>query len=288
MEFYARRFADPDERIDIEALTSSMLNLGGLTVSYDVQQPGWRWSTHVRPHVGTDWCRVRHVGVVLTGVMHYLLEDGREFEAGPMTLHEVPAGHDAWVVGDEPVTTLAWTGVRGWLAPLESLADRVLATVVFTDIVDSTGAAIRMGDRAWAELIATFEGRTREVIERFRGREVKMTGDGVLAVFDGAARAMRAAVALRATAASLGLQLRVAVHTGEIEAAGKDVRGIAVHEASRILGLAEADEILASAMTVQLAGEVDLVIDDRGEHELRGIAGSRRVYAIGGPEGNRR
>ncbi len=288
MEFYARRFAEPDERIDVEALTSSMLNLGGMTASYDVHQPGWRWSTHVRPHVGTEWCRVRHVGVVLTGVMHYLLEDGREFEAGPMTLHEVPPGHDAWVVGDEPVTTLAWTGVRGWLAPLESLVDRVLATVVFTDIVDSTGAAIRMGDRAWAELLATFEDRTREVIERFRGREVKMTGDGVLAVFDGAARAIRAAVALRASGTSLGLQLRGAVHTGEIEVAGKDVRGVAVHEASRILGLAKPDEILASATTVQLAGELDLAIEDRGEHGLRGIEGTRRLYAIGGPVGDRR
>jgi len=285
MEFYARRFAEPDERIDVEALVSSMLNLGGLTVSYDVHQPGWRWATHVRPHVGTEWCRSRHVGVVLTGTMHYLLEDGREFEAGPMTLHEIPPGHDAWVVGDEPVTTLAWTGVRGWLAPLETMSDRVLATVVFTDIVDSTGMAIRLGDSAWAELLATFEARTREVIDRFKGREVKMTGDGVLAVFDGAARALRAAIALRASARGLGLEVRGAVHTGEIESAGADIRGVAVHEASRMLGLAAPGEVLASAMTVQLAGDFGFGVEDRGEHELRGIAGARRLFAVGGSGG---
>jgi class 3 adenylate cyclase len=287
MEFHARRFADPDERIDVELLTSSMVNLGGIAVSYDIHQPGWRWSTHVRPLVGTEWCRARHVGVVLTGTMHYLLEDGREFDVGPLTLHEAPPGHDAWVVGDEQVTTVAWTGVRGWLAPLESKVDRVLATVVFTDIVDSTGTAIRLGDRAWADLVATFEGRTRETIERFRGREVKMTGDGVLAVFDGAARAIRAAVALRSSAAGLGIQVRGAVHTGEVEVAGNDVHGVAVHEAARILSTAAADEVLASAVTVQLAGEMDLVVEDRGEHELRGIDGPRRLYAVGGPIGDR-
>lgn len=108
MEFYIRRFADPDERIDQDALTSSMLNLGGMTISYEIRRPGRRWSTHVRPHVKTEWCRMRHVGVVLTETMHYLLDDGREFEVGPMTLHEVPPGHDAWVVGDELVATLAW------------------------------------------------------------------------------------------------------------------------------------------------------------------------------------
>jgi class 3 adenylate cyclase len=287
MEFYARQFAKPDERIDLDALTSSMLSLGGMTISYDVHRPGWRWSTHVRPLVRTEWCRMRHVGVQLTGTMHYLLDDGREFDVGPMTLFETPPGHDAWVVGDDPVTTIGWAGVRGWLAPLESMGERVLATVVFTDIVDSTGAAIRLGDRAWADLVAAFEGRTREVIERFRGRVVKMTGDGVLAVFDGTARAIRAAVALRSSAADLGVQLRSAIHAGEIEIAGQDVRGIAVHEASRILGLAGADEILASAMTVQLAGDFGFATHDRGEHALRGIEGARQLYAIGNPVGDR-
>lgn len=282
MDFYSRRFAEPDERIEIDALASSMLNLGGLTVSYDVHRPGWRWSSHVRPHVGTEWCAMRHVGVILTGTMHFLLEDGREFEVGPMSLHEVPPGHDAWVVGDDEVTTIAWTGVRGWLAPLESMVDRVLATVVFTDVVDSTAAATRLGDRHWAELAATLESRTREVIERFKGREIKTTGDGVLAVFDGAARALRAGVALQAVATGLGLQLRVAVHTGEIETAGQDVRGVAVHEASRILGVAAPGEVLASAMTVQLAGEFGYAAEDRGDHDLRGITGPRRLFAVQG------
>jgi hypothetical protein len=157
---YVRSFSDPDDLIEIDTVRSEMITVGGLTVSHDIQQPGWRWSTHIRPVVGTEWCQVRHIGVVLRGRIGYLLEDGTEFEAGPLDLMDIPAGHDAWVIGDEELETIAWAGARGWLAPLESLSERILATVLFTDIVDSTGAAQRLGDRAWAESLANFEGRS--------------------------------------------------------------------------------------------------------------------------------
>jgi class 3 adenylate cyclase len=277
---YVRSFANADDVIELETVRSEMITKGGMTVSHDIQQPGWRWSTHIRPLVGTEWCQVRHIGVVLHGRIRYLLEDGTEFEAGPLDLMDVPPGHDAWVVGDEPLETIAWTGARGWLAPLESLTERVLATVLFTDIVDSTGAALRLGDRAWADTLAAHEGRTRETLERFRGREVKMTGDGVLATFDGAARAVRCAVALRAGSHDLGLQIRVAVHTGEIEQAGSDIRGVAIHEASRILGVAGPDQILVSAVTAGLAADAGIRFEDLGEHELRGLIGPRRIYGV--------
>jgi class 3 adenylate cyclase len=208
------------------------------------------------------------------------LDDGTEFEAGPLDLMDIPPGHDAWVVGDEPLETIAWTGARGWIAPLETLAERVLATVLFTDIVDSTGVALRLGDRTWADTLATHEMRTRDAVERFRGKTIKMTGDGVLATFDGPARAVRCAVALRDAAGDLGLSIRAALHTGEIEQAGPDIRGVAVHEASRIMGLAGPDEILVSAVTAGLAGDAGLSFEDRGEHELRGLAGARRSYAV--------
>ncbi|MDH4141682.1 MAG: adenylate/guanylate cyclase domain-containing protein, partial [Chloroflexota bacterium] len=195
-------------------------------------------------------------------------------------LMDIPPGHDAWVIGEEPLETIAWTGARGWLAPLESLSERILATVLFTDIVDSTGTALRLGDRAWADSMATYESRTREVLERFRGREVKMTGDGVLATFDGAARAVHCAVALRSGAADLGLAIRASLHTGEIERAGSDIRGVAIHEASRTLGLAGAGEILISAVTAGLAADAGITFEDRGEHELRGLSGLRRIYAV--------
>lgn len=280
MEPYVRSFAKPDELIEIETVRSEMIAHGGTTISHDIQQPGWRWSEHIRPLVGTEWCGVRHIGVVLRGRMHVLLENGTEFDCGPLDFIDIPAGHDAWVVGDEELETIAWTGAKGWLAPLESLSDRVLATVLFTDVVDSTGTAIRLGDRTWADVVATLEARTREVLERFRGREIKMTGDGVLAAFDGAARAVRCAIALRDGTAGLGLQIRAAVHTGEIELAGADIHGVAVHEASRMLGLANGGEILVSSVTAGLAGDAGIHFRDHGEHELRGLKGPRHLFAV--------
>jgi class 3 adenylate cyclase len=280
MDRYVRSFANPDEIIEIEGIRSEMITRGGMTVSHDIQLPGWRWSTHVRPIVGGDWCQVHHLGVMLRGRMGFLMEDGTEFDASGMALLDVPPGHDAWVVGDEPVESISWSGARGFLEPLESLSERILATIVFTDIVDSTGTALRLGDGAWADLLATHETRTRDILARFRGREVKMTGDGVLATFDGAARAVRCARELRDAAESLRIRVRVAVHTGEIEMAGTDIRGVAIHEASRILALAGPGEILVSAVTAGLVGEIATAFEDRGEHELRGISGPRRLYAL--------
>jgi class 3 adenylate cyclase len=280
MDRFIRHFAEPDELIELDTVRSEVITRAGLTVSHDTQRPGWRWSVHVRPLVGTEWCQTRHIGVVLRGRMGVLLEDGTEFEAGPLDLMDIPPGHDAWVIGDEPVETIAWAGARGWLDPLESLSERVLATLLFTDIVDSTGTALRLGDRAWGDLLSTHETRTRDTLARFRGHAVKMTGDGVLATFDGAARALRCAVALRDEASDLGLALRLAVHTGEIEIAGDDIRGVAVHEASRMLGLAAAGEVLVSATTAGLATEAGLQLEDRGMQELRGLTGPRRIFAI--------
>jgi class 3 adenylate cyclase len=107
-----------------------------------------------------------------------------------------------------------------------------------------------------------------------------MTGDGVLATFDGAARAVRCAVALRTAAADLGLAIRSSLHTGEIEHSGSDIRGVAIHEASRMLGLAGAGEILVSGVTVGLAADAGIAFEDRGELELRGLSGPRRIYAV--------
>jgi class 3 adenylate cyclase len=280
MQRYVRSFSAPDEVVEIETVRSEMITQGGMTVSHDVQLPGWRWSVHIRPLVGTEWCQVRHIGVVLRGRIGYLLEDGTEFEAGPLDLMDIPPGHDAWVIGDEPLETIAWTGARGWIAPLETLSERVLSTVLFTDIVDSTGAALRLGDRTWADTLTSHEVRTRETVERFRGKVIKTTGDGILATFDGAARAVRCALALRDTAGDLGIRIRAAVHTGEIESTGSDIRGVAIHEASRVLGMANAGEILVSAVTAGLAADAGIAFEDRGEHDLRGLTGPRRIYAV--------
>lgn len=281
MDRYVQPFAEPDELIELDTVRSEMITRGGTTVSHDIQQPGWRWSTHIRPLVKTDWCTVRHIGVVVRGQMHFLLEDGMEFDVGAMSLMDVPAGHDAWVVGDEPVETIAWSGVKEWLKPLDTLSERVLATLVFTDLVDSTTMAARLGRGAWGELLANHEQQSRDIVARFRGRTIKTTGDGILAMFDGAARAVRCSVALRDAATGIGLEMRSAVHTAEVDVVEDDIRGIAIHEASRMLALAGASQVLVSATTAALIRDVEVALEDLGERELRGIDAPRRIYAVG-------
>jgi class 3 adenylate cyclase len=277
---YVRRFSDPDEVISVGHVRSEQVAIGGLTIGRDLHEPGWRWSTHIEPLVGTEWCQAHHLGIVLSGHLGIHMVDGTEFQVGPMEVMDVPPGHDGWVIGDEPVETITWSGVKAWLAVHDTMAERVLATIVFTDIVGSTAAAERLGARAWADTMARLEAQGRDEVSRFRGRLVKKTGDGLLATFDGAARALRCALSLREAAASLELALRVAVHTGEVAVSDDDIQGLAVHEASRMLALAEANEIIVSASTAGLAAGGDFTFADRGEHELRGIDGVRRLYAL--------
>lgn len=277
---YVRSFSAPDEVIDLGLVRSQVITFGGLGLSLDVHHPGWRWSTHVKPLVKSDSCQVRHVGFLLRGRMHVLLEDGIEFEAGPMDLVDIPPGHDAWVVGDEPLEILGWTGAKTWLATAARLGERVLATLLFADIVDSTGTAQRMGDVAFGDVLAQFQFRTREVVGDYRGRVVDFAGDGVLATFDGAARAIRCASALHAIAADLNLAMRAAVHAGEVELAEDSIRGIAIHEASRILAVAHSGETLVSETIATLARDAGAEFEDRGEHELRGLPGARRLFAV--------
>lgn len=278
---FVRRFSSPDEVVEFGPTRSAMIAVGGLTLSHDIQQPGWRWSTHVKPLVGTDSCQVRHVGLVLKGTLHFVLDDGNEFDVGPLDIMDVPAGHDAWVVGDEPFETFAWMGGKTWLAPLTTLGERVLATLLLTDVVDSTGLARRLGDRAWSDVLAEHQLQTSEIVARYRGRVVDFAGDGALAMFDGAARAIRCALALRdASAQGDRLPVRAALHTGEVEMVERSIHGIAIHEAARILGLASAGEILVSEITTSVARDAGAAFEDRGEHELRGLPGRHRLFAV--------
>ena len=196
-----------------------------------------------------DWCQSRHVGMVVSGRMHIVSDDGDEFDLGPYDVIDVAPGHDAWVLGDEPLISIEWSGVRGWLEPLESLNERVLATVVVTDIVDSTGHVTRLGGSRWNDLLARHNSRMRDVVTTFRGREIKSTGDGFLVVFDGAARAIRCARRMVDSATEDGISIRAAVHTGEIEFVGDDVLGVTVHEATRVAAMAAKGEVLVTAVT---------------------------------------
>jgi class 3 adenylate cyclase len=158
--------------------------------------------------------------------------------------------------------------------------DRVLATVLFTDIVGSTERAAALGDRRWGELLAAHHAAVRQELDRFRGREVNTTGDGFLALFDGPARAVRCAVAIAAAVRNVGLEVRAGVHTGECAVRGDDVEGLAVHIGARVSALAGANEVYASSTVKDLVAGSGIEFDDRGEHELKGVPGSWRVYAV--------
>jgi pimeloyl-ACP methyl ester carboxylesterase len=160
-------------------------------------------------------------------------------------------------------------------------SDRVLATVLFTDLVGSTERATALGDAAWAALLERHNEAVRRELARFSGEEIDTAGDGFLALFDGPARAIRCGLAVRDALRPLGLEVRAGVHTGEVERpAGGKPRGIAVHVGARVMALAGAGEVFVSSTTHDLVAGSGLAFEDRGEHELKGVEGPRRVYAV--------
>ena len=169
------------------------------------------------------------------------------------------------------------TGARHVVEP-----DRVLATVLFTDIVGSTEQASALGDSAWRAKLDEHDAVVRAVLERYRGREVKTTGDGFLATFDGPARAIRCALELPAALASLGIEIRAGLHTGEVEVRGEDVGGIAVHIAARVIAAAAPGEILVSRTVSDLVVGSGIEFADRGAHTLKGIPGEWHLFAVRG------
>jgi pimeloyl-ACP methyl ester carboxylesterase/class 3 adenylate cyclase len=167
------------------------------------------------------------------------------------------------------------TGARPTTAP-----DRILATVLFVDIVDSTRHLTQRGDREWRELLERFYAILRREIERARGREVDTTGDGIFATFDGPARAIRSAGSIRDAVNPLGIEIRAGLHTGECEVAGNKVSGIAVHIGARVCGLARASEVLVSGTVKDLVAGSGLRFTDRGEHELKGVPDRWRLFSV--------
>ena len=279
---YTKNLGQPEQTIELEGIHEDAVEVGDFTVARVVAQPGWRWSLHMKSEVGTEWCEAHHVGWQLSGRQGYLMRDGITFEIGPDDVFDVPPGHDGYTVGDEPAVSIEWSGLRTWTGPIGTIADRVLVALLVTDLVDSTTTAIRLGDRAWRELLSAHYATIRTALDRYRGREIDTTGDGLLATFDSPARAIRCAESIRDAAPLAGLHVRAGVHVGEVERVGDRVRGQAVHEAARVMSVASADEVLVSETARALASGSGLVFEDRGEHELKGFDGPRRLYALVG------
>jgi class 3 adenylate cyclase len=278
-----RRFSEPSDvrtfshgRVDVVELDDNVVG----QMSYE---PGWRWSNDVKPIAGTDSCQFHHLGFTLSGRGHIEMPDGTSMEIGPGDVFEIPPGHDAWVVGDEPWVSVDFEAMRTYAKKLDTETERTLASIVITDIVDSTRRAAELGAARWRDVIAEHNRKASTAIDRHRGRLVKTTGDGVLAAFDGAERAVRAAVSIRGLASVLDLQVRTGVHSGEVQVSPDDVRGIAVHTAARIMAAAEPGEILVSATVMDLVAGSDLAFEDAGLYELKGLPGQRQLFRLAAP-----
>ena len=161
--------------------------------------------------------------------------------------------------------------------------DRVLATVLFTDIVDSTRRAAEMGDRDWHALLDAHDAIVRAQLNRFRGREVNTSGDGFLAMFDGPQRAIRCAISIRDALRSLGIEVRAGLHTGECEVRGDDIGGIGVHIGARVSAMAGPNEVLVSSTLRDLVIGSGLEFEERGSHQLKGVPGEWRLFAVASP-----
>ena len=279
-EVRAKNLMCPDQTLEFQGIKVQQVDVGDLTVGRIVTQPGWRWSTHVRPHVGGDWCEARHVGIVLSGRFEVVMRDGTTLQFGPDDVFEIPPGHDGYTLGDEPCVQIEWSGLRAFSGfRLAGTHNRALVTLLFTDLVDSTAMAKRLGDVAWRDVLSAHYEAARVALERHHGHEVNTTGDGLLATFDGPAAALRCAAAVGRAAGREGLQVRASVHVGEVQLVGTDVRGVAVHEAARILSAAAGDEILVSNTTRALAGSAGFVFRPRGTHVLKGLPGEWELFA---------
>ena len=230
----------------------------------------------VLPHVQVPTLVIHRTEerVVPVGNAHYLAE-----HIPDATLLEQPGDdHLPWLGDADGALDAIEEFVTGSRHHVDE--DRILATVLFTDIVDSTRHAAEAGDRRWRELLDAHDDVGVREVERFRGRRVKTTGDGMLAVFDGPVRGVRCAEAVRDAVAELGVEIRAGLHVGECELRGEDVGGLAVHIGARVAGLARPGEILVSRTVRDLVAGSGLRFAERGEHELKGIPDRWQLYAV--------
>ena len=274
-----RDLGEPEAVVTYPHGATSQVRLAGTVVSHHVLQPGWSWEEHAQPEAGTASCELYHRGVVLRGRMGVRTDEGEEVVIGLNQVFDLPPGHVTWVEGDEELVMLDWAGGAGFDVQAGDSA-RVMATILFTDMVDSTVLAREAGDAAWKRTVAMHDDVVRTVLVRFGGREVETAGDSFLIVFDGAERAIRCGLALVEALAAIQVPIRVGIHSGEVELAAEHVRGVAVHAAARILAEAGEGEVLVSGTTRDLAeGATGLAFEPRGRYRLKGLEREHDLFA---------
>lgn len=284
-EIRSKNLDEPDAVRDLGRGSGVFVDLGrGLVVGKAVLEPGWRWSEDVRPVVGTESCLVHHIQLVLEGRLGVRMDGGEDQVFGPTSIVEIPPGHDAWVDGDEPCVLIDLSGNSTDFA-LPMPRARSVLTMLMTDIVDSTPTAARLGDDAWKQRLGEHHRIVRRQLERFGGREVDTTGDGFLAAFTSAEAALRAGLGIREAVGSTGIEVRVGVHTGEVDVVEDgDLRGIAVHETARIMAAAAPGSVYASGLARALAGASRLRFTSVGSRALKGFEEPVELFEVTDPQ----
>jgi class 3 adenylate cyclase len=272
---------DPDVVRRFPRGVGYLARVGSLAVGRAELEPGWRWSVDVKPLAGTASCEIHHLQLLLAGRFAVRMDGGEEAEFAPLDVFEIPRGHDAWVVGDETVEVLDFYGnIESFALP--AAPERVLATILMTDIVDSTATAERLGDAAWKQVLSNHNRVVRLQLDRFRGREVNTTGDGFLVTFSSAVGALRCAAAIAQACLDIDLRIRAGVHTGEIDMGEDDIGGVAVHATARIMALAGPGEVYTSSATRGLAEGSGLRFEERGSHQVKGLESAIEVFRLVG------
>jgi hypothetical protein len=277
-----RNFTSPDHSLNLPGIDADVIEIGDYTVARVVQAPGWVWSRDMGPTIGSERCESHHIGLVVSGRWGAVMRDGTTMEFGPDDVFDVSPGHDGYTIGDEPCVLYEWSGVRSFIRPYAVFQDRVLASLMFTDLVGSTEAVAAMGDPAW-----------RDALRPAPPRGARRTG--ALSRPGGDDHGRRTAGVVRRTGAGHPLRSRnprcrarprdahpSRVHVGEVELAGGNVRGVAVHEAARIMAAAPADEVMVSEIVRALTEGSGIAFEDRGERVLKGLDGARRLFAYAG------
>ena len=271
-----------DQADEVRALplaTLRLVRVGSLMLGLARLEPGWRWSAHMRKATDAALCQVHHVQMLLSGRFAVQMDDGEYVEIGPNEVFDVPPGHDAWVLGDEPAVIFDFLGNIGHIG-LPAGHDRVVTTLLMSDIVDSTATASRLGDLVWRQRLAEHNRLIRTRLERYQAREVNTTGDGFLAMFASARGAIACAASIRDATDEIALPVRIGIHSGEVELLPGDIGGLAVHAVARVMALAGASEVMVSASAHGLAEGGGLRFEPRGTHQLKGLPSAIEVYAL--------